>query len=170
MQHLAIVLFAQGKGGGADGGMVFALLLGCLQLVFAGLAIALAVYGLITVYRALNAVSPRNRDMEPGMIFLLFIPCFNLIWYILVVLRVASSLRKEFDDRGIREEGDFGQLLGLLGLVPCIGFIFQVMYILKIKAYTEQLTSGGKRRGKLDDEDDDDRPRRGRRRDEDDEE
>lgn len=52
------------------------------------------VYVMIMNYNALGAISPRNQDMQPGMVFLLLIPCFNLVWYFFVVSRVASSLEK----------------------------------------------------------------------------
>jgi hypothetical protein len=143
----------------------------CTILPFAIAAVAFAIYAYISMYRALSAVSPENRDMEPGMIFLMLIPLFGIVWYFFVVLRIASSMEKEYADRDIPGDGDFGKMMGILApLIPCVGFIMQIMWIMKIRGYTNQLAqSGGKRRRSRDDDyDDDDRPRRKRPRDDDD--
>jgi len=162
----SLLLFAQKGGGDAGAGIAIVVQLCCQGLI--GIAsIAWMVFVYYTLYQAFNAVSPRNRDMEPGMIFLMLIPCFGIVWYFFVVIRLASSMEKEFRDRGLRGDGDFGKLCGILVIIPCVGPIFQIMWILKIRGYTAQLQGSGKRR-KIsdDDDDDDDRPRR--RRDEDD--
>jgi hypothetical protein len=139
--------------------------------------IGILVYILIMNYNALNAVSPRNRDMQPGMVFLSLIPCFNLIWYFFIVSAVSSSLQKEFDDRGIRSDGDFGKSVGITGgVLACIcctlgWMICAVIQAVKMHGYIQQL-QGRSRRRKIrddDDDDDDDRPRKRRSRDDDDE-
>ncbi len=91
-----LILFAQGifnqfNAPGDDvGGSI------CHSLHFL-VYLGILVYVLIQNYNALNAVAPRNRDMEPAMVFLCLIPCFNLIWYFFIVIRrVGSSLEKEF--------------------------------------------------------------------------
>jgi bacteriorhodopsin len=169
VDQTALLLFAQqrGQGGGEAGGAVAIATMCCQGLIYLAM-LAYVVFMYMTMYQALNAVSPRNRDMEPGMIFLMLIPCFGIVWYFFVVIRIASSLEKEFADRGLKEDGDFGRLLGILVIIPCVGFICGVMWLMKLRGYTAQLTGGGKRRAKDDfDEDEDDRPRR-KRRDEDD--
>jgi hypothetical protein len=106
-----------------------------------------AVFFYVTVYQAFNAVSPRNRDMEPGMIFLMLIPFFNMIWYFFVVIRMASSMEKEFSDRGLRKDGDFGLMLGILAaVVPCFGLIMAIMWLMKIRGYTEMIRRSGSSR------------------------
>jgi hypothetical protein len=150
------MLFAQrgGGGGGAEaaGGMIAIVAMCCYgTVILASLAWAIFVY--VSLYKAFSAVSPGNRDMEPAMIFLMLIPCFGLIWYFIVVIRLASSLKKEFADRGLKEDGDFGQLLGILVILPVVGFICQIMWVFKIRGYTAQLTGGGGKRRSRDDDD-----------------
>lgn len=141
--------------------------------------LGILVYVLIQNYNALNAVSPRNRDMEPGMVFLCLIPCFNLIWYFFIVARVASSLEKEFDDRGITGDRDFGNSVGTTGgVLACVcctpgWMICAIIHAIKVHGYTQKLQLGNERRRRIrddddDDEDDDDRPRKRRRRDDED--
>lgn len=153
---MSLMLFAQ-KGGGGDGGaaaaggMMIAMM--CCYGVILVAALAWQIFVLITMYKALNAVSPGNRDMEPAMIFLIFIPFFGFVWYFFIVIRMASSLRKEFADRGLKEDGDFGQLFGILApLIPCVGLILMIMWVMKIRGYTAQLTGGGKRKSRDDDD------------------
>jgi hypothetical protein len=141
-----LILFAQ-KGGGGGGeaaagiiGFAFICLMIVAYVIAPLIGLALAIWFYVTTYSALNAVSPNNRDMEPGMVFLMLIPCFGIVWFFFVIIRVASSLRKEYDDRGIREDGDFGQLMGILsGVLPCVNLVTLPMYLMKIAALTKRL-------------------------------
>jgi hypothetical protein len=155
-----LLLFAQKKGpppeaAAATAGVVIALYCLCIGtlLIF---SIGFAIFNLMTLYKALSAVSQHNRDMEPGMIFLLFIPGFSVVWIFFVVLRIASSFQKEFEDRGIRSDGgDYGQTLGIWGVISrlvCfpVGIIVYIVWLFKIRGYTAQLTSKG--RGSRDDD------------------
>ena len=161
-----IILFAQqgrkGGGGGEEMAGVISMLVGCCcwALVF-GLMAGFMYWYLVTVYRAFSAVSTRNRDMQPGQIFMVFIPLFGAIWHFFVILRLASSLEKEFESRDLEGDGgDFGKTLGLWGMIlniiGCgpVGLILMIMYILKIKSYTEMLTRSKRGRSSRDEEDD----------------
>ena len=120
--------------------------------------------------------------MEPGMVWLLLIPCFGLIWQFIMIIRISESLDNEFYSRRWRRDGDFGKSLGisyavlnLLGFIPYLGILCSlagivcfIMYWVKIAGYSNQLASDN---DPIDDYDDDydDRPKRKRRsRDEDD--
>ena len=107
------------------------------------------------------------------MVFLILIPFFGIVWYFFIIIRVANSLRKEFEERGLRYDGDFGMILGVLApLIPCVGLVMHIMWILKIKGFTNRLLSTKKKRRAVEnDDDEDDRPRKRRRiRDDDDDE
>jgi len=149
-----LLLFAQQKGPrgeeAAAGMMMLVVSCICYALIFA-LAIGFMIFHLMTCYKALSAVSPHNRDMEPAMIFLLFIPIFGVIWNFFIVLRLASSLRKEFEERNIPSDGgDYGQTMGLWGLIlnliGCapVGVIMFIMWLFKIRGYTAQLAGRGR--------------------------
>jgi hypothetical protein len=163
------VLFAQNRGGG--GGELAGQLIGNL----CSLVISLAYLSFVAMsaQKCLAAISAQNRDMEPGMAWLVLIPCFGIIWIIIMAIRISSSLEKEYADRGMRADGDFGKMMGILSIIPCIGFICNIIWVVKIRGYAAQLEGGGggRKRGRVDDidDDDDDRPRKKRRRDEDDE-
>lgn len=175
-----LTLFAQqqfGGGGRGGGPEAFPPIVLCIELPFIFIGLGLFIWFLVGTYGALNAVSPRNRDMEPGMVFLLLVPCLNLVWYFLVVIRVGDSLQREYSDRGMRGDGDFGKTLGIimiLLIIFCgpIGWILQIVYLMKLRGYVAQLSEDGgghrRRRDYDDDDDDDDRPSRRRRDDADD--
>jgi hypothetical protein len=61
----------------------------------------------------LSRVSPRNRLMEPGMVWLMLIPCFNIVWQFFIVTRVPGSLRNEFRDHNLDDGSDYGKGIGL---------------------------------------------------------
>jgi hypothetical protein len=86
------------------------MLLTCPALV---IAVVIVVLFLLSMQRALNAVSPMNRQMEPAMVWLMLLPCVNIVWQFLLVIRIPDSLRAEYRARGLDEDGDFGKTLGL---------------------------------------------------------
>ena len=186
MNLFAQALFAQRGGGGAGGGADAAGAAGalgtilCIYGVILAVAIAVQIMFLLSVSRCLQQVSPRNRQMEPGQVWLALIPIFGFVWIIIMVIRVADSLKDEYYDRGMRGDGDFGKTLGIVYIVSSVicgpvGLVCWIMYWVKIAGYTKELQARGRRASHdEDDEDDyeDDRPRRRRRsrRDEDEDE
>lgn len=146
--------------GGMPLEMLLAVVLGCLAV-----GLLIAIFYMLTLSKALSRCRPRNRTMEPGHVWLLFIPFLNIVWQFIVVNRVTESLKNEFRDRGWSSEGDFGQgvgmamcIMGLLGWIPLLGLLLGmaqlicfVMFWVKIAGYSSQLARGD------DDYDDEDR-------------
>ena len=86
-------------------------------LVF-GLAIAAVVvyiyYRFLRTLRdLLRGVNERNRTMQPGHVWLNFIPLFNIAWIFVTVIKIRDSVRAEFKYRGLRPDGDFGFGVGI---------------------------------------------------------
>ena len=75
------------------------------------------IFYLLTLQKALNRCSPECRAMNPGMVWLMLIPLFNMVWHFFIVMNMAKSLGCEFQKRGIAEDPKPGQTLGL---VMCI--------------------------------------------------
>jgi len=155
MHHPLLVLFAQKKGPPPElmgGFLIVWLALMCVSLVIMAIAVTLAIMHLIAEYKTLSVIKPRNRTMEPGMIFLIFIPLFGVVWQIFVVLRLAESLRNEFEDRGWDTEGEsFGYGMGLtmaiLNLMAGCGgisLIFLIIHWRQISGYYTRLTGLGR--------------------------
>ena len=56
---------------------------------------------------------PRNfRKLEPGLVWLLLIPCFNVVWNFFVIPRLTESFKAYFDSIGDTSVGDCGRVLG----------------------------------------------------------
>jgi heme/copper-type cytochrome/quinol oxidase subunit 2 len=107
-----MLLFAQGAGVAAA--LVMMLVCFGLVLVF---ALIIAFFFLRTLSRALEHCHPDTRTMNPGQVWLNFIPCFNVVWQFVTVIRVGDSLKLEFADRRMDEGGDYGKTLGLAWLI-----------------------------------------------------
>jgi hypothetical protein len=134
-------------------------------------AIVIAIFFLLTLSKALSRCSPDNRTMEPAMVWLNLIPCLNIVWQFVTVIRVSESLDNEFYARGYDRGDDYGKNIGisycvlnLMGWIPYLGVVFSlaglvcfILYWVKIAGFSKQLASAG------DYDDYDDRPRRKRR-------
>jgi hypothetical protein len=160
----------------------------CFYGVILVVALGIHILFLLSLSKCFSQISKRNRLMEPGLVWLNLIPLFNLVWMVITILRLADSLRNEYEDRGLQGDGDFGKTLGILYFVlsfVCgpVGLVCFIMYWVKIVGYTSEMRQSGRgrrrrdeddedddgpqRNRQLDDEDDDDRPRKPRRRDDD---
>jgi len=102
-----------------------------------GIAIMLipAIFYCLTLQKALNRVSPENRAMQPGMVWLLFIPLFNIVWNFFVVLNMAKSLGAEFKKRNIPADAVINWFSGIATLVCWI------MYWVKVSAFSNKLAA-----------------------------
>lgn len=130
--------------------------LGCFVTVVV-LSLVLAASFLAAIQRALRRVSPENRRMEPGQVWLNLIPIFNLVWCTVTVERVAESLRNEFLAREMhspRETYGRNYGLALLGLLATgvlfypafvtypVALVYAVLYWRQLEGYAERLKSG----------------------------
>ena len=163
-------------GGGAPPDPAFIAGVLAVYAVFALIFLTILIFFYLSLSRCLKEIKPRNRTMEPGQVWLNFIPLFNIVWKILTVLKISESLKNEYEDRGWRGDGDFGKTFGIIMYVtlllsgcitPLFYLIFLVIYWVKIAGYTKELKGGnqpsrGSRSRDRDDDldDEDDRPRR----------
>lgn len=113
-----------------------------------------AIFYILTLQKALERCALSSRTMQPGMVWLLLVPLFNMIWSFFVVLALARSLSNEFGRRGIPSpEAEPGQSIGLAmcictccGLIPLLGVlaslatvVLWIMYWVKIAGYSQAL-------------------------------
>lgn len=127
----------------------FAAGLGALVIVFIATAVLLVpmIFYLLTLQKALNRCSPESRAMQPGMVWLMLIPLFNVVWQFFVVINMAKSLGAEFQKRGIAEDPNPGQTLGLVMCVgnlvcaPVVGLICWIIYWVKIAGYSARIAA-----------------------------
>jgi hypothetical protein len=129
--------------------------------LFAGWAIGFWVIGLviailylITLFNVLNAVAPANRKLEPGLVFLLLIPLFNLVWNFIVIGKLRDSLQAEYAARDLQGDGfAYGVglamcILAVCGIIPIINLlagipalICWIIYWVKMAGYRKTLTA-----------------------------
>jgi hypothetical protein len=95
--------------------MGFLAAFGAMMFLVVGGAIVVGVFYCLTLYKAMEKVSPRNRLMASGLVWLSMIPYFNIVWAFFNAINVPGSLRNEFRDRGMDDGSDYGKSLGLIG-------------------------------------------------------
>src|SRR5436305_8624230 len=97
----------------AEAGVLSVLGFVCLGVLVTVALFAVQIFFLLTLSRCFKEISPRNRQMEPGQVWLCLIPVFGFIWFIMLVLKLSDSLRDEYEERGLDGDGDFGKTLGI---------------------------------------------------------
>jgi hypothetical protein len=157
----------------AAGGMALIMVLLYVVLIIAQILFLLA------LSKCFKEISPRNRTMEPGQVWLNLIPLFGTVWIFLTVLKLSESLENEFRYRGRPQEGDYGKTLGLVFLISgficgCVTPVVWIMYWIKVAGFTKLLQSTRgkprKRRVEEDEDEEEERPRPKKRRPRDDDE
>ena len=75
--------------------------------------LALTVVAIFLVYMDFQRVPRAFRKLEPALVWLLLIPCFNLVWNFFVFPGLADSYKAYFDSVGDSTVGNCGRDLGL---------------------------------------------------------
>lgn len=125
-----------------------------IALIFTAGMIAVYVFYLLTLSRTLALCHPQTRTMNPGEVWMVFIPLFGLVWHFIVIDRLADSLAAEYRNRRLPlNEARPGYQLGLwalilplcsfipiLGILTAVtGLVFLIMYWNRISAYKKEL-------------------------------
>ena len=133
------------------------------MLALIGGIILVVVLYLLNLQRLLQEISSSNRLVEPGNVWLMFIPLFNLIYPFILYPRICDSVRNEYQSRGMSEDGDFGRaigitmpVLGLCGWLPYIGaiagianLVLFIIFWVKMAGYRTKLKSAPKGAGQI---------------------
>ena len=90
----------------------------CLIFVLLLLAvgIAVAVFYILTMQKALTLAGERHQKMNPGLVWLMLIPLFNLVWHFFVVKNVSESIKAWAAENG-KNVDDAGYTIGLVGCI-----------------------------------------------------
>ncbi len=124
-----------------------------VALIACAIGIAIAVFYILTLQKAFKAIAPENREMEPGMAWLLLVPLFGIVWHFFIVIKLTNSLKKEFAARNLAPDGDFGYMIGLImcicaccSIIPFLGILASlaglvlfIMWWVKVAGYNKQL-------------------------------
>ena len=79
-------------------------------------------------------IPEEHRKLKPGLVWLLMIPCFSIVWNFFVYPALAESYIAAFESEGSHPHGDCGRRLALvycilvavsvaLSVIPCISII-----------------------------------------------
>jgi hypothetical protein len=117
-----------------------------LLFVFVFLGIGLGY--IFTLTSALNKCSVASRTLQPGTVWLLLIPFFNLIWNFFVVIGMANTLGNEFRARGVTQiDPEPGKSLGLAmcicgacSIIPLLGLLIAPVYLVLWIIYWVKIT------------------------------
>ena len=128
------------------------------SVILFAVLVQLAIFVVICLllYNAQKAIPPEHRRIEPGMIWLLLIPIFSLVWNFFVFLRIPDSYRSYFQSLG-RDVGDAGRSIGLAlaicaacTIVPCVNLlaapaalVLLIIFLVKIYNLKGQIAGGG---------------------------
>jgi hypothetical protein len=96
-----------------------------LTLVLLILFLVPAIFYLITLQKTLEAISPGNRKMPAGQVWLLMIPIFNYVFQFIAVNKIADSIKEECyrlnipttEDRPTYNIGLTKNILSICGLI-----------------------------------------------------
>lgn len=128
-----------------------------ILVVFAAILVPYIFY-LITLQKAFQKISPAYRKMEPGLVWLVFIPFFGIVWNFFIVTYLADGLAAEFKNQGkTPSEARPGYGVGLAmcisiiaTFIPILGglaslavLILWIIYWVRIHGYSNQLSGIG---------------------------
>lgn len=128
--------------------------IGIIIGVYAVIIVVFVLY-LRTLNKTLKAIQPANRTIEPGNVWLMFIPLFNFIYQFILVKRISDSIQAEYNSRDmVSGEDRPGYTLGLImsiltftTWIPVVGGILSIgqlvvfiMYWVKIAGYKNELS------------------------------
>lgn len=124
-----------------------------------GLVIAIAVSIVLCILFKKNyeAIPEAYRKMEPGKVWFLLIPLFNLYWIFVVVLGLSDSYKAYFDAQGDTSVGDCARGIGLAyaictvcSVIPCLNYvtgpaalILLIIYLVKVFGFRSRILEGG---------------------------
>ena len=123
-------------------------------LVAMALILLPGIFYLLTLQRALQRCAPDARTLTPGLVWLLLVPVFALVWHFIVVKEVSKSLHNEFARRNTPNiEPEPGKGIGLAmcillatTLIPLLGIfsglagiVCWIIYWVKISGYSWML-------------------------------
>ncbi len=122
-------------------------------VVFWGIALCIEIVICFFLFKIYKRVPAQFRKMEPGLVWLLLIPCFNLVWNFFTFIRLSRSLKEYFNSIGNSAAGDCGEGLGLAysicaaaQIVPCLNLVVWVpaivlviLYLVKANQLSEQI-------------------------------
>jgi hypothetical protein len=115
-----------------------------------GLVIGLGVQAVICYFtkKYMDAIPQTFHEFDSWQVWLLMIPCWNIVWNFFVFPRLARSYQRLFQYYGVHDTGDSGAglamtycVLAALGVICCTGviaWVFIILYLVKTAELSRQ--------------------------------
>lgn len=125
------------------------------QFLFLALYLVPTIFFLLTLQSTLKVIRVENRRMDPGGVWLLLIPVFNLVWQFVVTRRMAVSIGNQCvasgidlsDSRPTYKHGLAWNICSLLVWFPIFGAIAAlvtwILYWAKVHEYKKLIENSG---------------------------
>jgi hypothetical protein len=126
-----------------------------LALIGGVIAFSLAVHVVVCalLYGCYSRIPRQFRKQEPGLVWLLLIPCFNLVWNFFLYSQLADSYKAYFASVGRTDLGDCGKSIGLAYAIcaaccaiPCLNWlaglaalVLLILYLVKAMDLKSQI-------------------------------
>jgi hypothetical protein len=119
-------------------------------------SVALSIIPIVLVYLDYDRIPPNFRKMEPGLVWLLLIPCFGIVWNFFVYPRLADSFKAYFDSIGDTSVDDCGRDLAMgyavccaVSIIPFLGcltslaaLVLIVLFLVKANEFKNRIPVG----------------------------
>jgi len=122
----------------AQGLHAFSLIMVLVETVVGLIGLGILVWILWFVYTCYEAIPPEHRKMSSGLVWLMLIPCFGLIWMFFVFPGLARSYQSYFAAKGVTDVANCGETLAWLycifTITIClspIGLILLIVFLVK---------------------------------------
>lgn len=117
------------------------------QLVLMAVFLGIAIYVLLLLKGCLEQIPPQYRAVEPNMVWLLLIPCVNIIANFLVFPKIGKSFANYFHAHGRTDVEDAGEQMGLFYAIAAIicgpvALVLLIMLLVKWLAYKKEIPDG----------------------------
>jgi hypothetical protein len=127
-----------------------------IMAVFVGavIVVSVAIHAVLCwfVSKLLKRVPKQYRKQEPGMVWLMMIPCFNFVWSFFVYPKLAESYKAYFIAQG-RPDVDCGESLAMAycillccSIIPYVnaltgtaGLVVLILFLVKINDLKNQI-------------------------------
>ena len=107
------------------------------------------IFFLITLQRTLETIDISRRTKEPGHVWFMLIPLFNMVWQFIMVNHITDSIRNECNRLNIPVQearpaygiGITMCALSVCGLIPVIGYLASFAGIIAMIIYWRKVNT-----------------------------
>lgn len=107
-----------------------------VYLIFLGGIFTIVAFYYKTMIDTMSLVRPSNRETGVGNVLFTIIPLFNLVYGFIVYPKICDSIKREYSELGLKQDGDFGRsiaiilrVLYIINFVPLLNILASFAYL-----------------------------------------